>query len=67
LSAVRNTDVDTVDRTINVWTVRTWWAAIEAVTAGTDGAIADQPGLSARVSRTGQTGDAARWLERKNG
>ncbi|WP_435067355.1 glycerophosphodiester phosphodiesterase [Haloplanus sp. C73] len=43
LSAVRG-GVD-VDRTLNVWTVRTWYDARDAVRAGADGVIAEYPGL----------------------
>jgi len=49
LGAVRDADVDT-DRTYNVWTIRTWHEARDAVVAGADGLIADYPGLT-------------RWLE----
>jgi len=44
LAAVR--DCGPVERTLNVWTVRTWHEARAAVTAGADGIIADYPGLT---------------------
>ncbi|SDZ97202.1 glycerophosphoryl diester phosphodiesterase [Haloplanus vescus] len=43
LAAVRG-GVD-IDRTCNVWTLRTWREARDAVAAGADGLIADYPGL----------------------
>jgi glycerophosphoryl diester phosphodiesterase len=46
LSAVRGVDPATTDRTLNVWTIRTWHEAREAVRAGADGLIADYPGLT---------------------
>jgi glycerophosphoryl diester phosphodiesterase len=46
LSAVRGTDPMSTDRTINVWTIRTWHEAREAIRAGADGLIADYPGLT---------------------
>jgi len=49
LSAVRDGDAEGVDRTVNVWTVRTWQEAVGAVAAGADGLIADYPGLASWV------------------
>ncbi|MEF8856939.1 MAG: glycerophosphodiester phosphodiesterase [Haloplanus sp.] len=49
LSAVRDGNGRT-DRRLNVWTIRTWDEARDAVRAGADGVIADYPGLT-------------RWLE----
>ncbi|WP_338740982.1 glycerophosphodiester phosphodiesterase [Haloplanus salilacus] len=49
LSAVRDADLSAVDRTVNVWTVRTWQEAVAAGTAGADGLIADYPGLASRA------------------
>lgn len=46
LSAARDADLSAVERTVNVWTVRTWREAATAVEAGADGLIADYPGLS---------------------
>ncbi|MFB6256943.1 MAG: glycerophosphodiester phosphodiesterase [Haloplanus sp.] len=46
LSAVRNVDPAPTDRTVNVWTTRTWHEAREAIRAGADGLIADYPGLT---------------------
>jgi len=46
LAAVRAADVVPPDRTVNVWTVRTWVEARDAVRAGADGLIADYPGLT---------------------
>ncbi|AZH24242.1 glycerophosphodiester phosphodiesterase [Haloplanus aerogenes] len=45
LAAVRAGDVPT-DRTVNVWTIRTWHEARDAVASGADGLIADYPGLT---------------------
>jgi len=46
LAAVRAADAVPTDRTVNVWTIRTWHEAREAVAAGADGLIADYPGLT---------------------
>jgi len=46
LSAVRATDPTPTDRTRNVWTIRTWHEAREAIRLGADGLIADYPGLT---------------------
>jgi glycerophosphoryl diester phosphodiesterase len=46
LSAVRAAESVPTDRHLNVWTVRTWTEACEAVDAGADGLIADYPGLT---------------------
>lgn len=54
LSAVHAGDLHGIDRTVNVWTVRTWLEARDAADAGADGLIADYPGL-------------ARWLGTKSG
>jgi glycerophosphoryl diester phosphodiesterase len=54
LSAVRDGDLTEVDRTVNVWTVRTWREAVDAAAAGADGLIADYPGVT-------------RWLEERSG
>lgn len=49
LSAVPDTGLDGVGRTVNVWPIRTWREATAAVTAGADGVIADYPGVSSWV------------------
>lgn len=49
LAAVREAD-GCPDRTVNVWTIRTWREAREAVRAGADGVIADYPGLTRWLS-----------------
>lgn len=46
LSAVRTGNAGATERTLNVWTVRTWTEARDAVRAGADGLIADYPGLT---------------------
>jgi glycerophosphoryl diester phosphodiesterase len=46
LPALRAADRVPTDRTVNVWTVRTWVEARAAVDAGADGLIADYPGLT---------------------
>lgn len=46
LAAVRTADAVPTDRTVNVWTVRTWREARAAVELGADGVIADYPGLT---------------------
>lgn len=48
LSGVRDAGLE-VDRTVNVWTIRTWQEAVTAVAAGADGVIADYPGVSSWV------------------
>jgi glycerophosphoryl diester phosphodiesterase len=54
LSAVRAAGSAPTDRTVNVWTVRAWHEADEAVALGADGIVADYPGLT-------------RWLDGENG
>jgi len=54
LAAVRTADSLPAAPDVNVWTVRTWVEARDAVRAGADGLIADYPGL-------------ARWLDAKSG
>jgi glycerophosphoryl diester phosphodiesterase len=46
LSAVRVAESVPADRTVNVWTIRTWVDARVAVEADADGLIADYPGLT---------------------
>jgi glycerophosphoryl diester phosphodiesterase len=46
LAAVRAADSVPSDCAVNVWTVRTWTEARDAVRAGADGLIADYPGLT---------------------
>jgi len=46
LAAVRAADTVPTDRTVNVWTIRTWREARTAVGLGVDGVIADYPGLT---------------------
>jgi glycerophosphoryl diester phosphodiesterase len=54
LAAVRAAESVPADRTVNVWTVRTWVEACAAVEAGADGLIADYPGVT-------------RWLGERDG
>ncbi|MFB6101025.1 MAG: glycerophosphodiester phosphodiesterase [Haloplanus sp.] len=46
LTAVREAASVPRERTVNVWTIRTWFEARAAVDAGADGLIADYPGLT---------------------
>ncbi|WP_262342840.1 glycerophosphodiester phosphodiesterase [Haloplanus rubicundus] len=51
LAAVRAAESVPADRTVNVWTVRTWVEARAAVEAGADGLIADYPGLTRWIGK----------------
>jgi len=46
LAAVRAAETADADPDLNVWTIRTWDEAVEAVRLGADGIIADYPGLT---------------------